>query len=91
MLKCDKCEKEVNNSYLLAKHKAKFHADSETDAPKIIEMEMPKTQVLRFKIDVEFNINGKQYSGREIEVPYNSVPAAVDIVRNAYGHQALEV
>lgn len=91
------CGVAVANSYVLAKHKAKAHADD-----KVASDEIPTTpeiytrQLLRFKVPVAFNINGTQYKTEknndlyEVEVEYDRVPAAMDIVRNSYGSEAFD-
>ncbi len=87
-LKCDECGQVMPNGYVLKKHMAAKHSAARKDMPPedvAKPIEMPETVKLRFKVPVEFNINGKAYAGKEIHVPYESLSAATETVRAAYG------
>lgn len=90
MVFCDVCQKKVSNSYILAKHKAKYHNEVATITPAVTTNYNP-TQLLKFNVAIEVNINGKKFEGKEVEVPYDMVSAVMEIVRTAYGPQAIAV
>lgn len=92
MVFCDYCGEKQQNSYLLTKHIAQKHAAVERELKELaIEQAAgPKLQKLRFTRSVAFNINGQQFSGIEIFVPFEMVSSAVDIVRTAYGDDVMD-
>lgn len=94
------CEVSCPNSYILAKHKAKAHGDA-IPMPKdvapgdgITPVEVPQkpeTQLLKFKRPIDININGNQFKGTEVDVPFDYVSSVIDTAQTAYGHDILEV
>lgn len=90
MVVCEKCEKKMANSYVLAKHMAKMHNDAVVITP-VETVHVPTTQLMKFKQYVEFFINGKKYSGKEIEVEFERVGTAVELCKTAYGPDILAI
>jgi len=83
---CPECKQKMANDYVLKKHLSKKHGIKDKDVPAAAKASsIRKTTVLKFKQGVECTINGVHYSGSEIEVPLDSVPAVIDAVTNAYG------
>lgn len=92
MVTCETCKKTFKSSYHLNKHSAKYHKDA-VEIPAelpVAESPKPQFQLLKFKQFVQCNINGNSFSGREMEVPYDMVPAVVDTIRTAYGPDVFE-
>lgn len=96
-MKCEFCEKNFKNSYLLGKHQAAKHKDNVVLDEKV-EKNLPDvaqpaeySQVLRFKKDIEIQINGHKFAGREIEVPSEYVPGVIEIAQGAYGVDILDL
>jgi len=75
-------EKQLGGKIMARKKQAKVGGAEGYQAPVAsIETEV----VLKFNREVEFIINGVHYAGKEIKVPYDVVPSALDIVKAAYG------
>lgn len=80
-------EKLLGGKIMARKKQAKVGGAEEYTSPVAsIETEV----VLKFSREVEFNINGVHYAGKEIKVPYDVVPSALDIVKAAYGQDVIQ-
>jgi hypothetical protein len=89
-LTCSECGNDkFTNDYMLNRHMKARHTDHTAAVASEVEAAGPHEQVLKFNIPVEFQINGRKFEGTEISVPYDSVSAALDIVRTAYGAEAI--
>lgn len=89
MIKCNYCDKEVSNSYLLNKHVSAKHGveklANEKDPEASFELKLPDRVIITTRKYVEVGVNGRWYSGTELNVDGVFVDAVISQLREAYG------
>jgi len=93
MIICPDCHRQYQTSFLRWKNCRKRMCPSLLQVEELADKEAreiankpPTSVVMRFTVPVEFFINGNAFRGREIEVPFEFLDTAMQIVRQAYGN-----
>jgi GT2 family glycosyltransferase len=96
-MKCEICKESFKNGYLLKKHEAAKHKDNVVLEEKVVN-NLPDasevqgySQLLKFKRDIEVQINGHKFYGMEVEVPSEYVAAVIETAQAAYGMDILDL